>query len=117
VATRFGALDFNTFAGGFSPSLTLFVRYSILSTVLTAGFELSQNRSNRGILQYPSVGDTAEGAVGSELGRVGSQLTQRQMNIQPTIKIPVGFKFNVRVDRDIAFDEPYRQILTNSRQH
>jgi type IV secretion system protein VirB10 len=79
------------------------VGYSILSTVLTAGFELSQNRSNRGILQYPSIGDTAQGAVGSELGRVGSQLTQRQLNIQPTIKVPVGFKFNVRVNRDIIF--------------
>jgi type IV secretion system protein VirB10 len=83
------------------------VGYSILSTVLTAGFELSQNRSNRGILQYPSLGDTAEGAVGSELGRVGSQLTQRQLNIQPTITVPVGFKFNVRVDRDMLFDAPY----------
>jgi type IV secretion system protein VirB10 len=83
------------------------VGYSILSTVLTAGFELSQNRSNRGILQYPSIGDTAEGAVGSELGRVGSQLTERQLNIQPTIKVPVGFKFNVRVNRDILFDQPF----------
>jgi type IV secretion system protein VirB10 len=81
------------------------VGYSILSSAITAGFELTQNR-NRGILQYPSIGDTAEGAVGQELGRVGSQLTQRQMNIQPTIKIPVGFKFNVRVDRDIVFDAP-----------
>jgi type IV secretion system protein VirB10 len=83
------------------------VGYSILSTVLTAGFELSQNRSNRGILQYPSIGDTAESAVGSELGRVGSQLTQMQFNLQPTIRIPVGFKFNVRVDRDILFEGPY----------
>jgi type IV secretion system protein TrbI len=75
--------------------------------VLTAGFELTQSRSNRGLLQYPSIGDTAEGAVGQELGQVGSQLTQRQLNIQPTIKIPVGFKFNVRVDRDVMFDNPY----------
>jgi len=29
------------------------------------------------------------------------------MNIQPTIKIPVGFEFSVRVDRDIVFDGPY----------
>jgi type IV secretory pathway VirB10-like protein len=88
------------------------VGYSILSSVITAGFELTQSRSNRALLQYPSVGDTAEGAVGQELGRVGSQLTQRQMNIQPTIKIPVGLKFNVRVDRDIIFDGPFlgRQV-------
>ena len=84
------------------------IGYAILSSVLTAGFELTQSRSNRGILQYPSVGDTAEGAVGRELGQVGSQLTQRQMNIQPTIRIPVGFKFNVRVDRDILFDGAFR---------
>ena len=90
------------------------VGYSVLSSVLTAGFELTQSRSNRGILQYPSVGDTAEGAVGQELGQVGSQLTQRQLNIQPTIKIRLGFKFNVRVDRDILFDGPYAQLSTTS---
>ena len=83
------------------------VGYSILSSVLSAGFELTQSRSNRGLLQYPSIGDTAEGAVGQELGHVGSQLTQRQLNIQPTIKIPVGFKFNVRVSHDILFDASY----------
>lgn len=53
------------------------------------------------------IGDTAANAVGQELGQVSSQLTQRQMNIQPTIKIPVGFELNVRVDRDIVFEQPY----------
>ena len=86
------------------------VGYSILSSLLTAGFQFSQSRSNQSILQYPSLGDTAASAVGQELGRVGSQMTERQMNIQPTIKIPVGFKFNVRVDRDIAFDSPYEAL-------
>jgi type IV secretion system protein VirB10 len=75
--------------------------------LLTAGFQFSQSRGNQSVLQYPSLGDTAASAVGQELGRVGSQMTERQMNIQPTIKVPVGFKFNVRVDRDIAFDSPY----------
>jgi type IV secretion system protein VirB10 len=86
------------------------VGYSILSSVVTAGFELTQSRSNRGLLQYPSIGDTAEGAVGQQLGQVGSQLIQRQMNIQPTVKIPVGSKFNVRVDRDIYFDAAYETV-------
>ena len=83
------------------------VGYSILSSLLTAGFEFSQSRGNQSVLQYPGLGDTAANAVGQELGQVGSQLTQRQMNIQPTIKIPVGFEFSVRVDRDIVFDGPY----------
>ncbi len=83
------------------------VGYSILSSLLTAGFEFSQSRGNQSVLQYPNIGDTAASAVGQELGRVGSQLTERQMNIQPTIKIRVGLKFNVRVDRDIILDAPY----------
>jgi len=27
--------------------------------------------------------------------------------VQPTIKIGVGYRFNVRVNRDILFDAPY----------
>jgi type IV secretory pathway VirB10-like protein len=27
--------------------------------------------------------------------------------VQPTIKVPVGYKFTVRVNRDILFDAPY----------
>jgi type IV secretory pathway VirB10-like protein len=27
--------------------------------------------------------------------------------VQPTIKIPPGYKFNVHVNRDIVFDAPY----------
>jgi CobQ/CobB/MinD/ParA nucleotide binding domain len=32
--------------------------------------------------------------------------TRRNLNIQPTI-IPIGYKFSVRVNRDILFDSPY----------
>ena len=32
----------------------------------------------------------------------------RAVNVQPTVKIPAGYKLNVRVNRDILFDEPYR---------
>jgi len=30
------------------------------------------------------------------------------LNVQPTIKVPVGYKFTVRVNRDILFEEPYQ---------
>jgi hypothetical protein len=32
--------------------------------------------------------------------------------VQPTIKVPVGYRFNVRVNRDIAFDAPYSAIFS-----
>ena len=32
------------------------------------------------------------------------------MGVKPTIKIPVGYAFNVRVDRDILFEGPYEPM-------
>lgn len=49
----------------------------------------------------------ASSAVGQELSETGAQITRRNLNVQPTIKVPAGYKFTVRVDRDILFDSPY----------
>ena len=37
-------------------------------------------------------------------------ITRRNLNVQPTIKVPVGYKFTVRVNRDILFDAPYEAL-------
>src|SRR5262252_5549987 len=31
---------------------------------------------------------------------------RRNLNVQPTIKVPAGYKFTVRVNRDVLFDSP-----------
>jgi type IV secretion system protein TrbI len=82
------------------------VGFTVLSSLFSAGFQLSQTQ-NRSVLQNPSVGEIAAGAVGQEVSQTGAQITRRNLNIQPTIKIPVGYRFNVRVNRDILFDSPY----------
>ena len=33
-------------------------------------------------------------------------MTRRNMNVQPTIKVPVGYNFTVRVNRDICSRRP-----------
>jgi type IV secretory pathway VirB10-like protein len=48
--------------------------------------------------------------VGAEVSETGSQLARRNLNRQPTIKVPAGYKFTVRVNRDILFDAPYTPI-------
>jgi type IV secretion system protein VirB10 len=50
--------------------------------------------------------------VGQEVSQTGAQITRKNLNIQPTIKVPVGYKFNVRVNRDILFDGPYGPAAT-----
>jgi len=34
------------------------------------------------------------------------------LNVQPTIKISIGYRFNVRVNRDILFDAAYTPLST-----
>lgn len=90
------------------------VGLSVLSSLFSAGFQLSQSKRGS-ILQYPSPAEIAAGSVGQEVSQVGAQITRKNLNIQPTIKIPVGYKFNVRVNRDILFDSPYEPLQSPSR--
>ena len=79
---------------------------ALLISAFTAGIELSQ-RQNTSLLTTPTAGQTASSALGQQLGQLGTEITSKNSSIQPTIKIPVGYRFNVRVNRDILFEAPY----------
>lgn len=88
--------------------------FAALTSAFSAAFDLSQRRNQQSaLLSYPSVGDTASAAVGQELSQTGSMMTRRNLNVQPTVKVPVGYKFTVRVNRDILFDAPYEPIAAD----
>jgi hypothetical protein len=40
--------------------------------------------------------------------RFGTEITRKNLYTQPTIKVPIGHKFTVRVNRDVLFDGPYQ---------
>jgi type IV secretory pathway VirB10-like protein len=86
--------------------------FAALTSAFTAAFDLSQ-RNTQTALTYPSVSDTATAAVGQELSQTGAMITRRNLNVQPTIKVPAGYKFTVRVNRDILFDAPYHPVEAN----
>lgn len=69
---------------------------------------LIQARNQNVLVINPA--SAAEAAVGAEVSETGSQLARRNLNRQPTIKVPAGYKFTVRVNRDILFDAPYSPI-------
>jgi type IV secretion system protein VirB10 len=85
------------------------VGFSVLTSMFTAAFEISQ-RSSQSALTYPTPTQTAGSAVGQELSQTGAQITRRNLNVQPTIKVPAGYKFTVRVNRDILFEAPYEPV-------
>jgi type IV secretory pathway VirB10-like protein len=85
------------------------VGFGLLTSAFSAAFQLSQSRRGS-VLGYPSASETAGSAIGGQISQLGADVTRRNLNIQPTVKVPVGYRFNVRVNRDIVFDAPYRAI-------
>lgn len=81
-----------------------------LSSILSAGLQISQNRTNGSVLTYPSTGQVIASSVGSQASQLGEQLTNRNLNIQPTLKIRPGEIFAVSVRKDIIFPGPYEPM-------
>ena len=82
------------------------VSMALMLSAFTAGVEMSQPQTSSasGVLS-PSAEATQ--ALGQQFGQLGMEVTRKNLNIQPTVKIRPGYRFNVRVNRDIAFAEPY----------
>lgn len=82
------------------------VGFTLLSTLFSAGFQVSQSRSGN-ILDNASVGETAAASIGQEVSRTGAEVIRRNLDIKPTLSISLGYRFNVRVNRELVFSEPY----------
>ncbi len=88
------------------------IGFAVLTSLFSAGLEISQRGTTGGTsaLTTPTAQETAAAALGQQLGELGVEVTRRNLNIQPTIKIPIGYRFNVRVNRDMLFDAPYEPL-------
>jgi type IV secretion system protein VirB10 len=82
----------------------------LLSSIFAAGIQLSQNRTQASTLQYPSTTSVVGAAVGEQAGQLGQQITQRNLNVQPTLKVRPGEIFYVDVKKAIVFSGPYEKL-------
>ena len=80
---------------------------ALLLSIIGAGAQLSQPQQSSSLYAAPSIGQTIAGAFGQQIGNTSIQLTQRQLEIPPTLEVPPGYLFNVLVDRDIVLTAPY----------
>jgi type IV secretory pathway VirB10-like protein len=83
------------------------VGFALMTSAFSAGIELSQNTS-ASTSTFITPQQAATQAVGQQLGELGEEITRKNLNIQPTIKISIGYRFTIRVRRDLVFDRPYR---------
>jgi type IV secretion system protein TrbI len=80
--------------------------FAVLTSMFDAALAITQSRQ-QSVLVCPSASQETESAAGREVSQLGTQITRKSLNVQPTVRIPPGYKFNVRVNRDILFEEPY----------
>ena len=86
---------------------------ALLTSLFAAGIELSQG-TNSSVLQSQSVGQQVGQAVGQQVGQLGTEVTRRNLNVQPTLVVRPGYRFFVRVEKDILFSGPYAPMTAES---
>ncbi len=73
---------------------------ALLLSMVGAGYELLS-----GGVDVNNPADVVAAAIGRELAQVASQMIQKNLNVQPTIEIQPGYRFNVLVIQDIILEK------------
>lgn len=97
--------------GGFSDKVDRHLLKTFSSAALIAligtGIDMSMPESSTRASQ-DTASDAARRNFAETFGRVAEQTISKNLNVQPTIRIRPGYKFNVLVDQDIIFPSIYR---------
>lgn len=78
---------------------------ALMLSLVGAGYQISQPEG-RG--EYPNRQEIIAAQIGQQLAQVSGELIRRNMQIQPTIEIRPGYRFNVMVNKDMIL-EPYEE--------
>jgi type IV secretory pathway VirB10-like protein len=75
---------------------------AVLMSMISAGVQLSQpNAGTNTTNNAPSVSQTLGASLGQQLGQTAMNITQKNVNIQPTLEIRPGYQFNIMVTADM----------------
>lgn len=80
---------------------------AILIAVIGTGIDMAAPESST-LATQDTASDAARRNFAETFGRVADRTIQRNMDVQPTLEIRPGYKFNVLVDQDIILSSAYR---------
>ena len=80
-----------------------------LVALIGTGIDMSMPESST-LATQDTASDAARRNFAESFGRVAEQTISKNLNVQPTIRIRPGYRFNVLVDQDIIFPSAYRGI-------
>ncbi|MQB46069.1 IncP-type conjugal transfer protein TrbI [Rhizobium sp. ICMP 5592] len=78
-----------------------------LVAIIGTGIDMSMPESST-LATQDTASDAARRNFAESFGRVAEETISKNLNVQPTIRIRPGYKFNVLVDQDIIFPSTYR---------
>jgi type IV secretion system protein TrbI len=81
--------------------------WALTTAVLSAGYQLSQPQQSS-VLATPTSSQVIAASVGQQASNLGTQIAQRNLQIQPTIRIRKGYRMLVMVNKDIVFPGSYQ---------
>lgn len=81
---------------------------AILVALIGAGIEMMIPQDQNALGTENSAEDAAHRSFAETFGQISEQTVSRNLNVQPTLEIRPGYKFNVLVDQDIIFSSAYR---------
>lgn len=79
-----------------------------LIALIGTGIDMSVPQSST-LATQDTASDAARRNFAETFGRAAEQTISKNLNVQPTINVRPGYKFNVLVDQDIIFPGLYRQ--------
>jgi type IV secretion system protein VirB10 len=77
----------------------------ILSTMLSTSAKIAAGNNAAG---QADISQLAVAGASEQINKVGEKIVEKNLNVQPTLEITPGFKFNVFVSKDLIL-KPYRQ--------
>ncbi len=81
---------------------------AMMLSLFSAGIQLSQpqrSSENGGVYDNQQI---IAASIGQQLGQAGMQITQKNLDIQPTLEIRPGYRFNIMVTKDMII-EPWKE--------
>ncbi len=79
-----------------------------LIALIGTGIDMSMPQSST-LATQDTASDAARRNFAETFGRAAEQTISKNLNVQPTIRIQPGYKFNVLVDQDIIFPGSYHE--------
>jgi len=81
--------------------------YAVMIALIGTGIDMAVPESST-LATQGTASDAARRNFAETFGRVADRTIQKNMDVQPTLEIRPGYKFNVIVDQDIVFQKQYR---------